>query len=184
MPPPRVRSSRPVYANPWMTVREDRIVRPDGSQGLYGVVERRDFALAVPWDGERLWLVEQWRHPVASLSLEFPQGGWDGEPEGDAAALARLELREETGFTAERLTPLGRLWQAVGASDQAFDAFLATGLRAGAPPPAPDEFGLRSLSMTPAEVLAAVAEGRIRDSATVAALWLLRAEGSVPLPAP
>ena len=174
MAPLDVRSSRIAYSNPWLSVREDHFVRPDGSEGMYGVVERRDFAVIVPFDGERLWLVEQWRHAVGARSLEFPQGAWDpGHDGGGAEALARAELREETGMRAERLTHLGRLWQAVGATNQSFDAFLATGLTHGEPSPGPDEFELRHLSLTRAELDQAIADGRVRDSTTVAALYLL-----------
>jgi hypothetical protein len=53
------RSSREVYRNPWMTVREDEIVRDDGSLGNYGVVDKPDFALVIPQDDTGFWLVEQ-----------------------------------------------------------------------------------------------------------------------------
>lgn len=58
--------SRQVYANPWMAVREDAVRRPDGSTGIYGVVDTPDIALVVPVDGDRLHLVEQYRYPVAT----------------------------------------------------------------------------------------------------------------------
>ena len=56
--------SREVYANPWMTVREDEVRRADGSDGIYGVVDKPDYALVIPLDGDRLHLVEQFRYPV------------------------------------------------------------------------------------------------------------------------
>ena len=59
-----VRASRVVYENPWMRVREDAIGRPDGSAGIYGVVEKPDFALVIPVDADGVWLVEQYRYPV------------------------------------------------------------------------------------------------------------------------
>ena len=31
--------SRVVYENRWIRVREDAVVRPDGGEGIYGVVE-------------------------------------------------------------------------------------------------------------------------------------------------
>jgi len=52
--------SRQVYANPWMTVREDSIRRSDGSTAIYGVVDSPDIALVIPVDGDRLQLIEQW----------------------------------------------------------------------------------------------------------------------------
>lgn len=56
-------SSRVVYSNPWMTLREDVIRRPDGSEGVYSYVEEPDFALIIPIDREGFHLVEQYRYP-------------------------------------------------------------------------------------------------------------------------
>ncbi|WP_241831765.1 hypothetical protein [Parafrankia soli] len=53
-----VRDTRIAYENPWMRVREDAIVRADGSPGLFGVVEKSDFALIIPVDTDGVWLVE------------------------------------------------------------------------------------------------------------------------------
>jgi hypothetical protein len=66
--------SRLVYRNAWMSVREDAVLLDDGSPGLYGVVDKPDFALIIPRDAERLWLVEQYRYPVQRRAWEFPQG--------------------------------------------------------------------------------------------------------------
>src|SRR6478735_457329 len=86
--------SRQVYANPWMAVREDVVRRPDGSTGIYGVVETPDIALVIPADDERLHLVEQYRHPAASRRWEFPSGTAEPDRDADAAAVAARELRE------------------------------------------------------------------------------------------
>ena len=181
MPMLRVVTSTLRYENPWMRVREDVFLRPDGTEGLYGVVEKRDFACIVPWDGTHLWLVEQYRLPVDAWSLELPQGSWDpGQAEGSPEQLARMELREETGCEAGQMAHQGRLWQACGASTQSFDVWLATSLEAGEASPGIDEHGLRSVRMTPDEVDAAVDDGRIRDSASVASLALLARRGGLP----
>jgi ADP-ribose pyrophosphatase len=66
--------SRVVYQNRWMRVREDAIERDDGSAGIYGVIEKPDFALIIPIENDSLYLVEQYRYPVAARFLEFPQG--------------------------------------------------------------------------------------------------------------
>ena len=67
-------SSRQVYANSWMAVREDRIRRADGTDGIYGVIDKPTYALVIPRDGDRLQLVEQFRYPVGRRSWEFPAG--------------------------------------------------------------------------------------------------------------
>src|SRR3712207_9245684 len=67
-------SSRIAYENRWMRVREDRIAYADGSPGLYGVVEKRDFVLVAAREGDRVHLVEQYRYPIRQRQWEFPQG--------------------------------------------------------------------------------------------------------------
>jgi hypothetical protein len=55
----RTISSREVYRNAWLSVRDDEVVRADGSTGVYGVVDKPDFALVIPQDLDGFWLVEQ-----------------------------------------------------------------------------------------------------------------------------
>ena len=90
--------TRQVYENPWMRVREDSIRRQDGSAGIYGVVDKPDFALVVPLDGDRLHMVEQFRYPIGLRRWEFPQGTAPGLADVDPLELAARELREETGL--------------------------------------------------------------------------------------
>src|SRR5689334_23888893 len=66
--------TRQVYANAWMTVREDEIRFDCGSTSIYGVVDKPTFALIIPRGDGRLHLVEQFRYPVGGRRWEFPQG--------------------------------------------------------------------------------------------------------------
>lgn len=177
-------ASRVVYANNWLSVREDDIVRPDGSTGIYGVVDKPDFALVIPLDGDgadaRVHLVEQYRYPIGRRCWELPQGGWPAESLGNAAALARAELAEETGLTARQLTHLGRLQSAYGYSNQAFDVFLATGLTEGPHARELEEQDMRQASVTRADFERSIAAGEILDANSVAAWLLLRLHESRP----
>src|SRR4051794_41883564 len=108
MPPPRVTASRVVYENRWMRLHEDRTESADGTPGLYAWIEKPPSAVIVPLDGDHVWLVQQFRHPVGRRFWEFPQGAWEDAPDAPAEALARGELAEETGLRAaamERLRP-------------------------------------------------------------------------------
>ncbi len=91
-------SSRVVYQNRWMTVREDAIERADGSPGIYSVVEKPQAALIIPIEDDHLYLIEQFRYPVGKRYLEFPAGAWELNPKADPLELARGELMEETGY--------------------------------------------------------------------------------------
>lgn len=184
MPPIRTLSSKVVYENPWMRVREDAIERPGGRPGVYAVIEKPQAALVMPFDGERLHLVGQYRYTVARDGWEFPQGALHEVPDATGETVARQELVEETGFEAGRLLPLGRFTFAVGMSNQWCDAFLALDLVAGPAQPEPEEEGLlhqRSVGLDEFEAM--VRTGEIWDAASIAAwgLAMLHAEARVAL---
>lgn len=173
MPPIRRLSSKVVYENPWMRVREDAIERPGGRPGVYAVIEKPQAALVVPWDGERLHLVGQWRYTVERDAWEFPQGALHEVAGAAGEAVARQELLEETGFVPGRLHELGRFTFAVGMSDQWCDAFLALDLVPGDAQPEPEEEGLlHQRSVTVDEFEAMVRSGEIWDAASIAAWGL------------
>lgn len=170
-------ASKQVYANPWMTVREDAVRRPDGSTGIYGVVDSSDIALIIPADGDRLHLVEQYRYPVAGRRWEFPSGSTEQRLDADAAALAARELREETGLVASTLTPLGTLDVAPGMFSQQCRVFLATDLTQGSPQRELEEQDMRSAWFTRAEVERMISDGTVTDAKSAAAYTLLLLRG-------
>ncbi|MEV7186872.1 NUDIX hydrolase [Kitasatospora sp. NPDC093102] len=167
--------SREVYRNRWMTVREDDVLGPDGDPGLYGVIDKPDYALVIPLqeDGS-VHLVEQYRYPVGGRYWEFPQGSWPAGHQGTTPLdLARAELREETGLRAARMTHLGRLHVAYGYSSQGCHVFLAEELTQGAPEREATEADMRQRRAGPEEWRELVRSGRITDAATLAAYALL-----------
>ncbi|MFE0024273.1 NUDIX domain-containing protein [Amycolatopsis sp. NPDC059021] len=173
-------ASREVYRNNWMTVREDMIRRPDGSPGIYGVVDKPTFALVIPFDGERLHLVEQFRYPIGLRRWEFPQGTAPDLAEMPRLELAARELREETGLTAETLTHLGRIDLAPGTSSQRGDVYLATGLTEGDPEREHEEQDMRTAWFHREEVEKMIAAGEFTDAQSLAAyaLFLLHERAS------
>jgi 8-oxo-dGTP pyrophosphatase MutT (NUDIX family) len=170
--PPRVTSSRVVYENRWMRLHEDRTERADGTPGVYAWVEKPPAAVIVPREGNHVWLIEQFRHPVGERLWEFPQGAWEDEPAAAPEDLARGELAEETGLRAGRLEHLGRLFFAYGLTDQSFDVWLATDLVVGEQALEATEADLRVERVAVAELEAMIGRGEVRDAASVAA-WHL-----------
>jgi len=164
--------TRQVYANRWMSVREDTVRRPDGSTGIYGVVDTADIALVVPVDGSRLHLVEQYRYPVGGRRWEFPSGS--AEPlDVDDEALAHRELREETGLVANTLTLLGTIDVAPSMINHRCQVFLATDLSPGEPQRDPEEQDMRSAWFTRVDVEHMITDGEVRDAKSIAAFALL-----------
>jgi ADP-ribose pyrophosphatase len=168
-------TSRIAYQNPWLRVREDTVRRADGSEGLYGVVERREFVVVVPWQDGCLTLVEQYRYPVRRRLWELPMGTC--EPGITPAQTAATELREETGLIAAEIAFVATLFQGPGYSDQAGHVFLATGLQQGPAAREVSEQGMICRAIPLAEVVAMTENGTLQDGMTLAALGLLRFRG-------
>jgi 8-oxo-dGTP pyrophosphatase MutT (NUDIX family) len=182
----RQTASRTVYRNAWMTVREDDVVHPDGSAGVYGVVDKPDYALIVPVQDGGFHLVEQYRYPVGGRFWEFPQGSWatadrsrePADPMADAFALAAAELREETGLSARTMTYLGRLHVAYGYSSQGCRVFLAEDLEPGEAAREAAEGDMRQRWVSRAEWFDLVRTGAVTDASTLAAFSLFCLHGA------
>ena len=169
-------ASKIVYKNRWMTVREDAIVRSDGTSGIYGVVEKADFAVIAAVHEQSMYLVEQYRYPVRGRYWELPQGSWENRAV-DPLELAKAELREETGLVANSMLHAGRLFLGYGYSTQAYDLYLATDLREGVTQLDEEEAGLVSKAFPLRVVRSMIREGTIKDATTVAAFGLLTFKG-------
>ena len=173
--PPSIRtlSSREVYRNRWMRVREDQIERSNGAQGIYGVVDKEPCVVIIPLDGDSLYLVEQYRYTVQQVCMEFPQGGWETS-EVQMEELARGELREETGFSARSMVYLGPMYIAYGFANQMQHAFLATDLEPGATDFDPEEHDLALHRVSVIRFEEMLLTGEIRDCCTLAAWGLYK----------
>lgn len=115
------------YRNPWITVREDRVIQPDGQEGAFGVVEMTPGVSVLPVDDdENVYLVRVYRYTLDRHCLEALAGGI--EVDEDPQKAARRELREEAGIDAAELFDLGvvdQLTEVVISPDR---LFLARGL--------------------------------------------------------
>ncbi|RYX85217.1 NUDIX hydrolase [bacterium] len=171
--PWQTKSTRPVYNNPWISIREDQVVRPNGSEGLYGVVSMRNHAVGVVplHDDGTITLVGQWRYTMEEYSWEIPEGGC---PEGESPIeCARRELQEETGLIAALVEPLGgELHLSNSVTDERGNLFVATGLtQSEAAPEETEEFEVRRVPLS--EAVEMVVSGQINDALSVMALLLL-----------
>ncbi|QFS93090.1 ADP-ribose pyrophosphatase [Mycobacterium sp. THAF192] len=171
-----------MYRNSWLTIREDDIRRPDGSPGIYAVVDKPTYALVIPRlsdsDGERFHLVEQFRYPLGLRRWEFPQGTAPDRADLEPTELAARELREETGLRAESLTELGLLDVAPGMSSQRGRVFLATGITEGPHDREHEEQDMRSAWFARSEVEQMMRTGVITDAQSIAAWTLMLLAGA------
>lgn len=122
------KSSRVAYQNKWIRVREDEVVRPDGSLGIYGVVEvPASIGVVALNQKDEVVLVGQWRYTLGRYMVEIPRGGSDNNP--DLLGVAQRELREEAGVEAEIWERLGTVDVNSGVTTDVQHLFLATQLR-------------------------------------------------------
>lgn len=162
------RTTRTVYENRWIHVREDEVTGPHGD-GIYGVVRMQHpavFVIALD-EEDRVCLIELDRY-TTGRSVEVPAGGSDGE---DPLVAARRELLEETGVTASEWQSLGRMNALNGIADAPEHVFLARGLTVADAAISQREEGIDAVRWVPfADALRLIADGEITDGETIAAL--------------
>jgi len=173
--PWRTLRSRLVYDNPWIMVREDEVLRPDGRPGIYGVVQYKNIAVGIlPVDGQDVYLVGQYRYTLGRYSWEIPEGGCPfGE---DPLAAAKRELREETGLEAAKWRLAGEAHLSNSVSDERALWFIATGLSLGESRPEGTE-RLQVRRVPFAEALRMAFAGEITDALSLLAIMRFQLEG-------
>jgi ADP-ribose pyrophosphatase len=127
-------SSKLIYKNQWIRLREDQVITPSGSQGIYSVVEAKPAIGIVPLTDDLMtYLVGQYRYAIDVYSWEIPEGGGlDGE---DTLVGAKRELLEETGLSAKKWTFLNTLYTSNSFTDEVATIYLAEDLIQGIPQP-------------------------------------------------
>ncbi len=164
-----VKGVRRPFENQWLALDCYEVVRPDGGDGTYTVVRPHRLAvgvLPIEPDGS-VHLVGQWRFPLGHYSWEMPEGG--AEPGEDPLECAKRELAEETGLTAGRFERVLEMDISNSLTDERGVIYLAFDLKAGEARPEGTEV-LRRRRAHFLDVLGRVADGRIRDGLTVAAV--------------
>jgi 8-oxo-dGTP pyrophosphatase MutT (NUDIX family) len=162
--------SKDIYDNPWIHVREDQVINPAGGNGIYGVVSFKNIAIGiVPVDEEGFtYLVGQFRYALDEYSWEIPEGG--GAKGVDILESAKRELKEETGFSANKWTNICRIHTSNSVCDEEGFIFLAQELTEGANELEATEHDLVIKRIHMKDAVQMVMKNEITDSLSIAGI--------------
>lgn len=166
--PFEVKDSKIVYKNPWIEVREDQVIRPNGKEGIFGTVSGASGSSIVILTKELdTYLVKEFHYATNTTNFELPSGAID-ENETYLEA-AKRELKEETGLEAREWTDLGMINPLTVVLNSPNHMFLAEGVSEGEVHD--EEKDLIELVKMPfKEALAMMERGEITHGASVVAI--------------
>lgn len=164
-------SSKIVYKNPWITVREDKVIRPDGKKGIYGYVQiPHSIVVLAITPKKEIYLVGQPRYPVNVYAWEIPKGGVaKGETPVKAA---KRELLEEAGLTAKKWQEIGQAFSSIGIINEVCHIFIAKGLKVVSKKPSTYE--VKEIKKIPIKKFSQlILDNKIKDGLTISAAYKL-----------
>ncbi len=159
-----------------MKARVDTVELPNGRTATREVCEHMSGVGILPIDADgNIVLVQQYRYPYAQTMLEIPAGKMDCPAEGHLSCGIR-ELREETGYTADRMEYMGTVYPSPGFLTEVLHLYCAMGLHSGESNPDEDEF-VEVVRLSTEELECRIANGEMRDGKTIAAMYKARLFG-------
>ena len=166
--PWRTMSTRPIYQNRWLSLREDLVELPNGRTTIYGVVSCGECVGVLPFlDPDTVLLVRQYRYVARRATWEMPTGGiHQGE---SVETAAQRELAEEIGYSVSRLTHVCTYHTSKSVVDETAHLFLGEEMTKLALPPDETEF-IETRPFRFQEVMRMVRAGEIVDSMTIIAV--------------
>ena len=158
-------SSENLYDGVILHAFKDKVSLPNGNTATREYLRHLGAACVVPVTDDGKVVVErQYRYAVGRSMIEIPAGKLDYKGE-DRLQAAKRELREETGYTADRWTDLGTYLTAPAFSDENISMYMAEGLHKGDQDLDEDEF-LDVIEVPLEELVEAVMAGQITDAKT------------------
>lgn len=169
--------SNDVYKDPWLSLRQDDVIRPDGKPGSHSVVNLKPGICVLAYEDGHVFLTEEFHYGVGRVTLEAVSGGIESGEE--ALVCAQRELAEELGIAAA-------IWESLSVVDP-FTAsvvsptqlYLATGLTfQEASPEGTEQIVCKKMRLE--EAKAAVDTGQISHAPSCIAvlqLWIRQLDG-------
>ncbi len=166
----KILESKIIFSGKWLNLKEDHIIKPDGIEARYEIVERRDIVIVIAEANGRIFMVSQFRYAIDENSLEFPQGFIEKSETPKNAA--ERELEEETGYKPNSLISLGELWVSSGFLRQKAHVFTAVDLNLGTLNRDVTEADMGIIELSFPEIEQKIINGEIKNGPTVAAFGL------------
>ncbi len=162
-------SEKCVYENNWIRVSHEDVARPNGSEGVYGVVHFKNKAVGVvPIDDDgNTWLVSQSRYTLNERTWEIPEGG--SPMNEDPLDTAKRELLEEVGLCASDWQLLMKLHISNSVTDEVGFVYIARGISL-AEQALEDTEDIEVKKLPLQEAINMALSGEITDAISVAAL--------------
>lgn len=162
-------STREIYQNKWMRVREDIAEMPNGKTTLYGICDFGECVGVLPFvDDDHVVMVRQYRYAQSEgHRWEMPTGGIHAGETPETAA--QRELMEEIGYRAGSLNYISSLYSSKAICRETAHLYIGRDLVEASAPPDDTEF-IEVAVLPFAEVLEMVLTSQIRDSMTMIAV--------------
>jgi len=162
-------SSKYVYENPWIKVREDKVIKPDGKEGIYGVVEQPCGVCVIPVDDSgRIWMIRQYRYIFDDYHWDLVCGDVD---EGELVENAgKRELTEELGAEAKTWKKIGTFRPSAGRMQHEAEVFVAKDLKLVKSENEPDVIDKKAFSLE--DIHQMIKDQEIISAYAISALYL------------
>lgn len=168
-----IKSSTVKYKNPWISLREDKVIRPDGEEGIFGVVTMQPGVAIIPIDDDNnIYITKEFKYGIGKESIEAIGGGIDEKE--DTLEAAKRELKEETGISAEKWDYLGYIDPFTSIVVSPNHMYIARGLKFGKTEGGDAGEVIKLIKMPYQEALSKVLKSEITHGASVVAILMIR----------
>lgn len=159
--------SQTAYECPGFTIENESVVLPDGTETEFDYLSEPAAVVVLPFTSEgEVVVIEEWRQAVKRVSRGLPVGSVEPADE-ELATAARRELREETGYTADRVVHLCTTEPANGNADSVHHFFVAHGCAPTETQQLDFDESIRTDTTTLQELKDDIRTGEVRDGRAV-----------------